>query len=225
MVIKPKTKKKRWFQILASPIFNSKLIGETLAYEPKDIIGRTASVSMMNLTGDVKRQNINVTFEVFDVKDEKALTQIKKFEMTPSSVRRLVRKGKDKIDMSFVCETADKKYVRIKPIFFTIKSTGGTQLALLRKTVENSIAYAVGKMNYEDLIRDILQYKLQRDVKSKLNKIYPIKTFEIRVLELLKGVKIKPKKVEELVEPVREEIEEESLAEKVKKSVEKADAE
>ncbi len=214
---KLKTKKKQWFTILASPIFNNKLIGETPAYEPKDIIGRTASVSMMNLTGDIKKQNIHVTFEIFDVKDNKAITYIKKFEMMPSSVKRLVRKGKDKIDMSFVCETADKKYVRIKPIFFTIKSTGGTKLALLRKTVESSIIYAASKINYDDLIRDVLQYKLQRELKSKLNKIYPIKTFEIRVLELLKGAKVKPKKVEEPVEPVKEETEEESLVEQVKK--------
>ncbi|MFC1728128.1 hypothetical protein ACFLZ7_01525 [Nanoarchaeota archaeon] len=197
MAIKSKIKKKRWFKILASPHFNSRQIGETLAEEPQSLMGRPVSVSMMHLTGEMKRQNITIAFEVTNVRDENAITEIRKYKLNPASIKRFVRKGKDRLDMSFVCETEDGKSVIIKPFLLTLKKTGGAHQTSLRKAAIAAIKERVSKTKYADLFREVITNRLQREVRSKLSKIYPLKTCEIRVLELKKKKEFITKETQE----------------------------
>ncbi|MBI2659050.1 hypothetical protein HYX05_03050 [Candidatus Woesearchaeota archaeon] len=50
-----KLKKKQWFQIIAPKQFENAVIGETLVYSPSQMLGKTLSHSLMNLTNDMKR--------------------------------------------------------------------------------------------------------------------------------------------------------------------------
>lgn len=186
MAVKSKIKKKRWFQIAASQHFNNRVFGETIAEDPANLAGRTVTVSMMNLTGEMKRQNINITFEITNVNEDKARTEIRKYKLTPASIKRYVRKGKNRLDLSFTCDTADGKTVTIKPFFLTVRTTGGAHLTLLRKEAAKLIKEAIKNTKYHDLFTNIITNRFQREIRMKLNKIYPLKSCEIRVLELKK---------------------------------------
>src|SRR3989338_9986981 len=113
---KVKVAKKEWYQILAPKLFNGAVIGETLVYNPQDMLGKNVSENLMNLTNDIKRQNTKVNFEVVNVENNKAITEIIGYMIIPSSIKRLVRKNVEKMDMSFTCSTKDNKNLRIKPL-------------------------------------------------------------------------------------------------------------
>lgn len=203
-VAKTKVRKKRWFKVLATELFGSGIIGETPAYEPEEVMGRTAAVSMMVLTGEMKKQNMIVTFVVNEVKDDKAMTYIKKFELSNSFTRRAMRKDRVKLDFALNYKNKDNKDVIIKPFILVRKAIGGTQLAILRRKIEEFLKAQVNNSTYDSLMKDVLSYKLQRDMKGALNKVYPLKTCEIRVLDMAKEKMQKAEPVQAVEQPKAE---------------------
>ena len=78
---KAKVIKKEWYPILAPKIFQNAVLGETHVYEPGQMVGKSVTKNLMSLTNDVKRQNINIDFEVVNVQNNKAFTDITGYYM------------------------------------------------------------------------------------------------------------------------------------------------
>src|SRR3989338_10791948 len=94
-----KLKKKQWFPIMAPKQFDNVVLGETLVNDPNAMLGKTLSHSLMNLTNDSKRQNVNIHFRVVEVEGDKAKTKIIGYQIIPSSVKRFVRRNSEKMDL------------------------------------------------------------------------------------------------------------------------------
>jgi small subunit ribosomal protein S3Ae len=179
-----KLKKKRWFQILAPRLFYEEVIGETFVEDCRLVIGKNITVNLMNLTGDPKRQNINIKFIVTSLQGDKAGTQVVGYEVVPSSIKRMVRRGRDRIDASYLFETADNHKVRIKPFLLTKSSTKGGAMRTLQKEMYDFLLTTIKKLDYSTLVKDIVSYKLQNSLREKLSKIYPLSACGIRVMKL-----------------------------------------
>lgn len=176
--------KKSWHQMVAPKMFNEMALGETMAYTPEEMLGKRIVHNLMNLTKDVKRQNIVITFEVTGIQGGKGVTSVIAYTMVPSSVKRLVRRRSDRVDISFACETADGRIVRIKPLLVT---RGNTTSVILRKLHHHAADYAlkaVKRLTYEGLLNELVSYKFQAEMRQKLAKIFPLKSCEIRSLVL-----------------------------------------
>jgi ribosomal protein S3AE len=177
-------KKKKWFPILAPETFQNKYIGEVLLEDPASLMRRTVTVNMLQLMGDMKKQNVNVMFRVIDVKEGKGLTQAEKFEVSAFSLKRLAKREKDKLSDSFVVKTADGKLVRIKPVMITNNMTNGAVLASLIKTCRAVCKDIINKTPFDQLIIDLVTYDFQKDVRDSLHKVYPLRNFDIKMLQL-----------------------------------------
>lgn len=175
-----KIKKKQWYPIIAPPEFDNAALGETFVYEPSAIIGKTVSCSLTSLTNDAHRQNTNIHFKVVEFDGSKANTAIEGYEMMPSSVKRLVRRNSEKIDISFTSETSDNVLLRVKPLIITRGDVKGSIAAKLRKNALNLIDKAIKKITYAEAIGDLISHNIQDAMKASLNKIYPLKVCEIR---------------------------------------------
>jgi len=205
-----KIKKKQWYPVLAPKLFNNTILGETIVADPQSMVGKTLSNSLMNLANDVKRQNVNIHFKVISVEDNKAKTVVTGYEMVNSSVKRLVRRNSEKIDLSFNCETSDNLWLRVKPVVVTRSSVKGTVAARLRRNIVKFVIEYAKKVSYEQLLTDLITYKLQSEMRAVLNKIYPVKVCEIRYL----GTEARDKKqAQEPTQEVKEEVKEEVKAE------------
>lgn len=211
-----KVKRKRWQQIIAPKIFGNVVLGETLIAEPKLALNKTITQNLMNLTHDMKKQNINMKFIVNKVEGNNAHTKIIGYDMVPTSVRRLTRRGSEKIKLSFVCKTSDNIIVRVKPLIFTRGMVKNSVTTKLRKTITEYLPRAISKMTFDNLLNDLINYKLQFSLKDRLKKIYPLRKCEIESM----GIEKEKKPVEEKkVENVREDKEamEEKKVEEPKK--------
>ncbi|MDP7180248.1 MAG: hypothetical protein QF824_03185 [Candidatus Woesearchaeota archaeon] len=179
-----KVKHKKWFQIIAPKLLRENPLGETLANEPNELIGKTVSVNLMNLINDSKKQNINIKFQIKSIKEDKALTEIIGYEIIPASLKRLIRKGKKRVDISFICHTSDNKRIRVKPILLIKITTKGSTETSLRKETVDFLTKTLKKSSYEDILNGLVSHKLQSFLKSHLRKIYPLGICEIRYLAI-----------------------------------------
>jgi len=211
-------KTKKWYKVVAPKIFNSKFLGETVASDESALKGRTARVSLMAVTGDVKKQNTSATFEIINVNAGNAETRLKKLQIVPSSLRRIIRKGKNRIDLSIVCETKDKQIVRIKPLLVTRSKAGNSALTALRRALDDVLRFEADKIAFDTLTNDIVYGKLQRKIRQRLNKIHPLKSVEIRSFERTTTTKplLPVPKLEELKEERKQLTEGEKIEKKVR---------
>lgn len=192
-----KMKKKQWYPIMAPKQFENAVLGESLVYEPQQMLGKTLSHSLMNLINDTKRQNINIHFKVVEVEGNNAKTSIVGYEIVPSSVKRFVRRASEKMDLSFNCETADNVFLRVKPLVIARSDVKGSIAAKMRNYIVAHLIRAIKKMNYEEFMAELISHKLQSEMRGTLNKIYPVKVCEIRYAGIEAREKTQEQKAEE----------------------------
>lgn len=194
-------KTKKWFPIMAPKVLRGAFIGETPAASIENAFGRNVNISLAAVTGDFKRQNVNVTFEITGADDGKLQTIITKIEMVPSHIRRCVKKGKVRIDDSFICKTSDNVQLRIKPFFVTMNKVKGSRKTLLVKLARTTFRDMIGKIPYDKFLEDTFSTRLQKEMKGVLKKVAPLKSCEIRMAELIKEKK--PAKKPEDIPPLK----------------------
>ena len=184
--IATKLRKKKWYPLIAPSIFRNAVLGETSVYDEAAIMGKTVTQNLMSLTGDVKKQNININFIVTKVENGKAFTDIIGYCMVPSTIRRLTRRKSRKIELSFAVDTADGKHIRIKPLIFPISSTKSSVSGHLLKTTLDFLTKTIKKLSYDDLVRDLINHTIQGSLRDAIKKIYPVRVAEIRMMYLEK---------------------------------------
>jgi len=175
-----KLKKKQWYQITAPKQFDNIVIGETLVSDPKLMLGKTLSHSLMNLTNDVKRQNVSIHFKVVEIEGDRGKTSIIGYQITPSSVKRFVRRNSEKMDLSFSCDTADNVFLRVKPLIITKADVKGSIAAKMRNSIVQFLIKAIKKMTYDEFLNELISHKLQSQIRENFNRVYPLKVCEIR---------------------------------------------
>ncbi|MBI2140804.1 hypothetical protein HYU16_00100 [Candidatus Woesearchaeota archaeon] len=178
--------KKKWLPIRASKFFNNEFLGECYIPGPEQLLGRTISANLANLTGDIRQQSVTLKFLVTSLEGDAGIADVVSCEMAPSAIRRIVRRGSDRLDESFICEIENGQKVRIKPMIITKAATNSAVHRLLRNALVSSIAKYVRKHTFESLINEVITSKLQTTVKSELKKVYPLKAVEVRALEIVR---------------------------------------
>lgn len=177
--------KKSWKQIIAPPLFNSKVIGETYIADLEKSIGKKLTVSMMQVTGIPKQQNISVTLSMDSIKDDKIKTSIVGLKMSQHAVKRFMLKKREKIDESFLAKTKDGKKIRVKAVAVTKARTKGSVIAALHNALKANTIAIIAKTNYEELYNEILAKTIQKKISMSLKKIYPITVCELRWISLI----------------------------------------
>lgn len=189
-----KQKKKKWCPIVAPELFQNKFLGESLVDDASLLMNKAITVNLMQLTGDMKKQNMTIMFKVVDIKEGKGITKAIKFELASSSLKRFPKREKDKRIDSFVVKTADNVLVRIKPIMITNAMTKGSALRALIKNCRGICKEYANQTTFDNLLMDLVAYKFQKTVRELLHKTYPLRNFEI------KSLSVETKKKKETVE-------------------------
>ncbi len=183
-----KIRKKKWLTIIAPKLFNEQPLGETPTYENESVVGRHLIFNLMNLARDAKKQAINIRFIVKEVRGEKAFTELIGYELLPSSVRRLVRREKDKIEDSFIVLTKDEVKILVKPLLITKNKTVGSILSRLRKEAKIAYQQTARRLVLQEFLTNAVQGSLQKSVRDRISKIYPVRISELKTLRVLGNV-------------------------------------
>lgn len=180
-----KKKKKKWVQISGLRDFKEVHLGESYVAEPNSLMNKHIDINLMELTNDMKKQNIKARFRVSTISDNKAYAEFLGYETVNSMIRRIVKRGRSKVDDSFIVETKDKIKVRIKPILLTKAKTPHSLLTKLKAKSHELIVERFEKVTFDEVIHQVISQELQRDVRDNLKKIVPLSVVDIRYFRRL----------------------------------------
>ncbi len=175
---------KRWYTVHAPEQFDRAELGETLAEEPEQVLGRTVETTLGELTDDAGENNTKLTFNITDVGSDAAYTEFIKHELTRDYMRSLVRRGASKIDGYVTVLTADDYRVQLQPVAYTTKKADDSQERAIRRVMIDRIQEAGQERTFEDLVDGVINGRLSSAIYSDAKTIYPLRRVEIAKLTL-----------------------------------------
>ncbi len=179
---KTKEIKKYWVPVLATKEFANMELAEIPYSDVKTLIGRVLKINLSIVTNDSRKQNAELIFKIINSDGKTANTEIIGYKILNAYIKRVIRKGKEKVDDSFECESKDKIKIKVKPFFITKSKTKDSIVTKLRMQIRSLISEYSKTVDFEKLIRETTSNSLQRNLKLELKRIYPLSLFELREL-------------------------------------------
>jgi len=170
--------KKKFFTIETSVLKNPL---EVYATSLEDAIGRHIK---MDMTRQLKGKNLEAVFEIVK-KDDKVIAQIISAVVSPSYIRRIIRKSISYIEDSFLCKSQDAN-LRIKFFMMTRKKIHRSLRNALRLKAIEILTDICKDSNSDTIFMNIFETSLQKDLSLKLKKLYPLAFCEIRAIKVEK---------------------------------------
>lgn len=182
MVVK---KTKEWFTIVGPKYFGEKEVGKCLSAEPNDLLGRRITVNAAALTNNFSKYYLDFFFKVVKVEDGKALTEFDGFECLRDYISRMVLYKVKRMDTVQDLITRDGVKLRVKSLIITPKGIGKKGEEELKKKAVEMVADFVQKHTLEEFIGKILSDEMKNRIFQELKRIYPMRYFEVRKVEVI----------------------------------------
>ncbi len=174
---------KKWVPIYTGNEFNNENIGEAYVSDIQKAIGTVVELNLMILTNDPKRQGHSIKFRITEAKNNVLYSEPIGCYLQTAQLKRMTRTGKNKVEDSFAYETNDNVKIVVKPIFITKTKTNKSKLSEMRLASRKILGNFIKNVSYSQLVKDVVSGGLQKELKNKVNKVYPmvacvVKTFE-----------------------------------------------
>lgn len=182
--IKDKWKSKQWYSVLAPSMFNKVPICETPSDEPEKLVGRIASTTMQDLTGDFKLMHVKLDFQVERINGNQAETRFVGHSLTSDYVRRIVRRNHSKVFLVVDATTKDGALLRVKPIGVTEHRSQSSQNTQLRKIITDTITQTAAEQSLNAFVRELLDGRLTSKILKACKTIYPLRKLEMNRSEV-----------------------------------------
>jgi len=171
---------KQWYTLIAPEQFDREELGETIAEESDQVLGRTIETTLGDLRDDASENNTKLTFKVNEVASDSAYTEFIKHELTRDYLRSLVRRGSSKVEAYITVLTQDDYRVQIQPVALTTKSADESQEKAIRRTMIDLVEESAREHTYADLIDSVVEGRLSSAIYNEAKSIYPLRRVEIQ---------------------------------------------
>ncbi|MDR2866777.1 MAG: 30S ribosomal protein S3ae [Methanomassiliicoccaceae archaeon] len=215
--IKDKWKAKEWYKVHAPRMFNEIEIGETPSADPGSLIGRTAEVTVQDLTGDFSKMHIKLKFRISGIDGHTAKTKFIGHELTSDYVRRLTRRKKTKTDHVVDVATKDGFTIRIKPMSIAEKRIQTAQEQAIRQILGETLAKLGNDMSLSEIVKMIVSGDMAKELARSCRCVIPIKRIEVRKSEVIAAGEGDP---ESIIDAVKSGAPQEVVEEAVEEAVE-----
>ncbi|MGC8816448.1 MAG: 30S ribosomal protein S3ae [Candidatus Hadarchaeum sp.] len=178
-IIKKTWREKEWFEVVAPPMFGSQKIGETLASEPEQLIGRVFETTLGDLIEDFSKSHIKLYFQVKEVRDRQALTKFIGHEMARDYIRSQVRRRAGKVDDIATVTTKDGYKLRVTSMVTTLRRVQSTKLDLIHKDMRKVVETRAAERTLDQFVQEAVLGKLSADIYKEAKKYCPIRRVEV----------------------------------------------
>ena len=175
---------KRWYTVLAPEQFDRAELGETVAEEPNQVVGRTIETTLGEMEGDQGQNNNKLTFKINDVGSDAAYTEFIQYELTRDYLRSLVRRGASKVAANVTVLTTDDYRVQIQPVALTTKKADRSQEKAIRSIMVDIVKEAGKERSFEQLVDSVVEGRISSAIYGDAKEVYPLRRVEVQKLSL-----------------------------------------
>ena len=187
--VRDKWKEKKWYTVVAPPVFNEAPLGLTPADDPDKLIGRVMEATLYDITGDFAHIHIKLYFQIIRVEGDVAYTRFKGHELMRDYIRGLTRRKTSKITGIFNVWTKDGYGLRVTAMVFTRYRCKSSQKRLIRKRMQEVIVNRAAQSTLDEFIQAMVfsdqEGSLAQEIDQAARKIYAIRKVEIAKSKLL----------------------------------------
>lgn len=184
-VIKDKWKMKKWYEVIAPQSLGGVSLGTTPADDPDKLIGRVIETTLYDITGDISQVHVKLYFQIISIEGNKAITRFKGHELARDYMRSLVRRKSSKIQGIFDITTKDGYVLRMTIVVLTSYRCKTSQKRAIRRVMREYIYKKASELTLDELIQEIMSYKISNEIMELARKIYPVRRVEVYKTKLL----------------------------------------
>ncbi len=182
-----KWKLKKWFDVIPSDgVFPKEAIAQVVATEPEKLIHRVVRVPLNMLNGKATPLSFYTTvkFRIKEAKEKDAYAYVMGHEVAMSYLRSLARRRRTVMHDVIKVETKDGKRLAVKTMVVTKAKVSNVVKKNLRKALWEKVKEYSGKRDYAQLMKDIFEENMNREIYAALNPINPIEHVVVKKTEL-----------------------------------------
>lgn len=183
-MVKKKSKTKDWYTIISPKVFGEREIGRTFASEPELLIGREIYLSVLELTDDINKYYMKFSFKINRVEGNEAFTEVHGCQCMQDYISRMVVRRVRRIDTVQDLMTKDNVKVRVKGIAVISRRAKSSIEVKISNRIKEILKQEIEVMSVNDLVERILSDEIKMKVLAETRKIYPVRNFEIRKVEV-----------------------------------------
>jgi small subunit ribosomal protein S3Ae len=180
----PKSKKvKVWLKLITPEFLGRKEVGEIPANEPEVAKGRRVILSAIDVLGDFNKYYLKFIFKIGEVDNQNAYLFFDGLECTRDYIARMIRRRVDRTDLIVDKVTKDNIKLRIKTITVTRRVPRSIKTKI-RKMIDEFLSKEISNLTMDEFILKIVSEDLKNSIIKEISKVYPIRHFEFRKIEV-----------------------------------------
>lgn len=210
--------KKVWYDVKAPTFFNSKtpIAAKTpvtktqgTKSETEGLMGRVAEFNLADLQTQSEDGYKKIKLEVQEVQGKRVLTDFHGLSLTRDKMCQMIKKKHSLIEAICDCKTTDGYVVRLFVLAFTRDAPGqkavftyaqSAQIKKIRKKMVATVQGVVSTGRLQDLVKHLIADKIESDIKTATNRVYPLDPVHIQKVKIIKKPKFDITKLFEIHE-------------------------
>jgi len=172
-------KAKSWYKVYSPEVLGKTYIGDTIANDAENVVGRIMQTTLGEIINDYARQNVKMKFRIAEVAGDSAYTEFLGHELSRDYMRSMIKRRTSRIDCHVPVMTKDGKKLDLTVTCFTLTRANLSQVHAIR----NLISTMVGKIGTESemtgIISGIVSGEISREVFKAVKPLFPVRRVEV----------------------------------------------
>ncbi len=165
--------------------FNQVDLPRVLAQSNEAVLNRRITVSLSDLTGDIRQIQVFLKFRIVGVEGGIAKTRFDQLELAREYVRGMVRRGTTKTEVITDVETRDGARLRVFTIVISKGKVHRSKRTAVRKAGNRILIEKATNSSFDEFVQEIVLGKASAEIFSAARKIVSVNALEIRKVKVL----------------------------------------
>lgn len=178
-LVKKSWRDKKWYDIVAPPMFGAAKIGETPTLETSQLAGRVFETTLGDLIEDFSKSHVKIFFHVKNVEETKAMTDFIGHEMVRDYIRSQVRRRVGKVDDIATVTTKDGYKLRLSSMVTTVMRVQSSKIGIIRQEMRKVVMDRASERTFDQFVQEMVLGKLSSDIYKSAKRYCPIHRVEV----------------------------------------------
>lgn len=172
-------KAKNWYRVFAPENLGKTYIGDTIASDPANVVGRVMQTTLGEIINDYAKQNVKMRFRIANVAGDAAYTEFIGHEVTRDYLRSLVKRRTSRIDSHVPITTKDGKKIVLTVTCYTLTRANDSQIHAIRHEITKQVAAMGQAAEMNQLLNGIVTGEISKEVFKSVKGIFPVRRVEV----------------------------------------------